>query len=225
MTCPEPSANWKGCLPLPPGGVELLAVLEEHADVVDRRLLAALDLGAVAGDERLGLQLGRRGAAALGHLGLGVDVGLARRRVDLLGGRRRGARGSASGSWPPTRPWRPTCRRRSPRCCRRSRRRRGRARGARRREAFGSSQTGASARHCADRGAAMAPPPPASRLDGAQKLAGRAADERGWRWLPGSSAPCSPCSCSASPCTRSTPSPGRAPRPRTRRSRAGSTPP
>ena len=53
----------EGLLALAPRGVELLAVLEQHADVVDRRLLAALDLGAVAGDQRLGLQRGRRGAA------------------------------------------------------------------------------------------------------------------------------------------------------------------
>ena len=76
-------------------------------------------------------------------------------------------------------------------------------------ESFGSSQTGASARHCADHGAAMATPP-ASRLDGGAKLRGPAADQRGQqddvqdrppRLRPArrSASPCTPCMPSLGP--------------------------
>ena len=206
MTWPEPERELEGLLALAPRGVELLAVLEEHADVVDRRLLAALDLGAVAGDQRLGLQRGRRGAGALGHLGLGVDVGLAR-------GRRRpsgavGAVASGTGFWflasdsalaadlsaalslvllpQPAASSASTSRA---------------ATGMER--VFAKRGIGATLCRPRRRDGA---PPPASRLDaGAKASRPSGRSTRAGTCRRGSSAPSSPCSSSASPCTRRMP--------------------
>ena len=73
-------------------------------------------------------------------------------------------------------------------------------------ESIGSSQTGASARHCADHGAAMAHRPRPAGWTRAQKLrAPSGRSTRVGRCPRGSSAPSSPCSPSASPCTRRMP--------------------
>src|SRR3954466_8003834 len=50
-------------LPAVPGGVELLGVARHHPDVLDRHRVRRLGLLAVADDEVLGLQLGRRDVA------------------------------------------------------------------------------------------------------------------------------------------------------------------
>ena len=65
MTWPWPIVNSNGLLPLVPRGVELLAAVEQRADVLDGDLVAVLGLGAGAGDDVGALQLLRRGAGGL----------------------------------------------------------------------------------------------------------------------------------------------------------------
>ena len=57
-----------------PRGVELLAVLERDADVMDGDVIAGLGGRAAADDDVVGLQLGRRLAGRRGDLGLGAEV-------------------------------------------------------------------------------------------------------------------------------------------------------